>query len=364
MALDRETAALIAQTLDRFVRDEAGLNRRRERLAANSDERIHWPFLSELGVLGLAVAEESGGIGGSARDVGDACRILGGGLVLEPVIEGALLPAVLLELASDTDGLDQLLSGTAMVIAGGRATDRIRANRTEDSWLLNGKAVAVPAVPGSDQLVIIARDGDGNPLIVRVPTLAVSSQPYRLMDGRLAADVQFADLAFDEAAMIARGTLATEILATVRLLAVAAYLSDAVGVMERLVLDTADYLRTRKQFGVVIGSFQALQHRFADMHADWLEAAAMLGHLASMIDRHDPDAMAIAGEAAWIVERAASRIGHEAIQMHGGMGATEELAVSHLNARLVVLTRLVRAWLPQSQALELVEQRALAGDRV
>lgn len=363
MALDRETAALIAQTLDRFVRDEAGLNRRRERLAANGDERIHWPFLSELGVLGLAVAEDFGGIGGSARDVGEACRILGGGLVLEPVIEGALLPAVLLELASDTDGLDQLLSGTAMVIAGGRATDRISASRTEDGWLLNGKAVAVPAVPGSDQLVIIARD-DGNPLIVRVPTLAVSTQPYRLMDGRLAADVQFADLAFDEAAMIARGTLATEILATVRLRAVAAYLSDAVGVMERLVLDTADYLRTRKQFGVVIGSFQALQHRFADMHADWLEAAAMLGHLASMIDRHDRDAMVIAGEAAWIVERAACRIGHEAIQMHGGMGATEELAVSHLNARLVVLTRLVRAWLPQSQALELVEQRALAGDRV
>lgn len=358
MALDRETAALIGQTLDRFVRDEAGLIRRRERLEQQGDERLHWPLLAELGVLAIPVREDFGGIGGGAADIGDACRILGRGLVLEPVIEGAFLPAALMQQAGDAGGLDQLVCGTAMVTAGGRAGDRISAVRSGDGVILSGHALTTPSVPGSEQILVIASCGDAGPVIARVATADVAVTPYTLMDGRQAADVQFADLAVGADAIIASGKDAQQCVEALRVAAVAAYLSDAVGVMEQLVLDTGDYLRTRKQFGVVIGTFQALQHRFADMHADWLETVAMVSHLNSKLANNSDEALMVAGQAAWIVERAASRIGHEAIQMHGGMGATEELAISHLNARLVVLTRLVRGWLPQSRALALSENVA------
>ena len=124
-----------------------------------------------------------------------------------------------------------------------------------------------------------------------------------------------------------------------------AYCADAAGVMRCLVSQTGDYLRTREQFGVTIGSFQALQHRFADMHMAALEANAMAREIARAIDARRRRARPVAPlRRTTVAARCGRRVGHEAIQMHGGMGVTDELVISHYNSRLVVLEKLTARW--------------------
>ena len=117
-----------------------------------------------------------------------------------------------------------------------------------------------------------------------------------------------------------------------------------------------DSLKTRVQFGAPIGTFQALQHRFADMHMDLLEARALMQAFAAALDRDGGGAAPLADALARVLPGAGRRIAHEAIQMHGGMGVTEELIVSHYNARLQVLGGFLRAWraAPEHVSPELV----------
>lgn len=350
--LDQETRAIIDQTLGRFVRDHGDIHHRRDRLARRPvNERTHWSLMAELGILAIPFAEEVGGIGGAAVDVGAAAALLGGGLVLEPFIEGVIVPAAVL--ATGPGGAAAVIEGRELtVLVGGRPSDgdRVRASVDGDRIRISGRASVVPAANVADTWLVVAWRGDGSPLVARLAAASdgVNAVSHRLMDGRGAADITFNGVVLPSSAVLLDGGAARAALGAASVRAVAAYAADAVGVMERMVRETGAYLVTRKQFGVVIGSFQALQHRFADMHMACLETAAMVRALAVAIDGAgggEPRWMASA--AASVVERAAGLIGHEAIQMHGGMGATEELPISHLNARLVVLTRLIRAWTPR-----------------
>lgn len=353
--LDREARGLVDQTLERFVRDYGDIHRRRGRLAESPvDERRYWPVMAEVGVLALPLGEDVGGIGGGAADVAAAAGILGGGVVVEPFVEGAVVAGALLNAVGGHAAvgvLEKLVSGEALpvVVRGGLSwSDDGGGGR------VRGRARVVPAIGCADLWLVIAVDAGGEPVVTMLDAAAHRDRlaVFRLMDGRSAGDVSFDEVAVDAEAVLARGEVASKVMERVSMLAVNAYAGDAVGVMARLLRETGEYLVTRKQFGVVIGDFQALRHRYADMHMVWLEARAMVKALSAVIDGEDvegaDDVRWLAAATAFKVEDAAARIGHEAIQMHGGMGVTEELVVSHLNARLVVLGRQIRAWVPRS----------------
>jgi alkylation response protein AidB-like acyl-CoA dehydrogenase len=349
-ALDAETKSIIEAALSRFVDDAYEPNARRQRLNRREvDYRAHWPALAELGVLGLPVAEASGGIGGNAQDVADALRVLARGLVLEPLIEAAVIAPAVLGAGSDaTAALAEAVSGEVLaVVVGGRRGDELHCKVVGEGYQLSGRARVVPGAAQADIWLVASRDDAGVTRVLRVAPREIEArvQTYRLMDGREAADIEFRACTVPAAATWLEGPAAQAALEAAAAQAVSAYAADAVGVMQSLVTLTADYLRTREQFGVPLASFQALQHRFADMHMAALESRAIARALARAIDAGDaPQSRWLRCAVPMVVARCAERVGHEAIQMHGGMGVTDELVVSHFNARLVVLNQLLARW--------------------
>lgn len=356
-SLDSETKNIIEDALNRFVSETYEPTARRARLLRPEvDYRAYWSTLAELGVLGLPVSETLGGIGGSAQDVADALRVLARGLVLEPLIECAVIAGAVLRLGADpASALAELISGeTLAVLVGGRHGDNLRCTVLVDGYRLSGIARVVPGAAQADVWLVACVDDDGVCRVLRMkPSGAdIRLESYRMMDGRGASDIEFRSAPVPLSGFWLEGQAAQSALTQAAAQAVSAYCSEAVGVMQSLVTMTGDYLRTREQFGVLLSSFQALQHRYADMHISALEARAIARALARSIDSaEDAKSMWLRYAAPAVISRCAERVGHEAIQMHGGMGVTDELIVSHCNSRLVVLNKLLERWAVQPAAI-------------
>ena len=351
--LDSETKSIIDATLLCFIDDFYDFTERRERLSANTvDYRRHWPTLAELGVLGMPFTEEQGGLGGYALDIADAVNRMAKGLVLEPFVEAAVIAGSILTAGTDAQArLDELISGEVIdILQGGRlgSEDRLQVTLNGSMYRLNGTLRVQPYAAQADFWLIAANDAStGEPIILRLAPdeVDVQMRSYRLLDGRNASDLHFADVSVAASSLWLQGPVAQAALLRANRLAVSCLCADAVGVMAFLLSDTAEYLRTRKQFGMPLSSFQALQHCYADMQIAYLESRAITRKLALNLGTGS------AAEQRWlsfaassVVERAAALVGHEAIQMHGGMGVTDELVVSHCNSRLVVLVRQLQNW--------------------
>jgi alkylation response protein AidB-like acyl-CoA dehydrogenase len=243
------------------------------------------------------------------------------------------------------------------VLVGGRAGvhERLVARRSGGGWRLSGKATAVMFAAEADLWLVAAQDADSGEIVilrVRREDAQARIEPFRLLDGRRAADVQFADVSLPGASVWLAGATAVGALERAGSHATSAYCADAVGCMTQLVSQTGEYLRTRVQFGVSLATFQALQHRFADMHMALMESSAIARALAHSLDEDAPLRQSWLRFAAPTVITAAGRkIGHEAIQMHGGMGLTDELIISHYNARLATGARLMRDTVPPDVTL-------------
>jgi alkylation response protein AidB-like acyl-CoA dehydrogenase len=351
--LDSETKSIIDTTLLRFVDEFYGFTERRERLSASTvDSRRYWPKLAELGVLGMPFTEEQGGLGGYALDIADAVSRMAKGLVLEPFVEAAVIAGSILAAGIDAQArLDELIGGDVTdILLGGRlgSEDRLQVTLSDSTYRLTGTLRVQPYAAQADFWLIVANDASsGEPIILRLAPDGVDVQvhSYRLLDGRPASDLHFADVSIAASSLWLQGAAAKAALVRANRLAVSCLCADAVGVMAFLLSDTAEFLRTRKQFGMPLSSFQALQHRYADMQIAYLEARAITRKLALHLGTGS------AAEQRWlsfaassVVERAAALVGHEAIQMHGGMGGTDELVISHCNSRLVVLVRQLQNW--------------------
>jgi len=355
--LDPESKSIIEHTLTRFVAECYDPAARRARLVPRAvDYRLHWPALAELGVLGLPVPEALGGLGGSARDLADALHTLAPALLLEPYIDAVVIAGSALAGVADAQRaeavLAELVGGECItVLLGGRSApddDVVCGAGEGGAYRLSGSCRVVPFAAQADRWLVAARDAGGQPLLFEMAAggAGVDAASYRLLDGRSAADVHFDGALVEAGALLAKGEAARQLLARAGQQAVSALCADAVGVMQALVSTTTEYLRTRSQFGAMLGSFQALQHRLADMHMAWLEARSIAGALAASLDGVEAErATALQFAAATVVERNGRLIGHEAIQLHGGMGATDELMVSHWNARLAVCAGMARRWL-------------------
>jgi alkylation response protein AidB-like acyl-CoA dehydrogenase len=318
--------------------------RRKLRLSPTGYDRARWQSLADMGLIALAAGEDAGGMGGSAVDLALVLEAIGKANAPDPLLEHGILPALLLERGGAGDVLEGVLSGAT--IATFAWTERgqryslkakgMKAETSGDGFTLSGEKTMVMGALLAD-LFIVTADLGGETACFLVPKDAsgLEVRAYRLADGSIAGELKLTRtpsatrLALDMAAL-------DGIVAEVRLLAAA----ELVGLGQRLLDDTLAYVKEREQFGVAIGSFQALQHRLVDCYAREEQARSML-YRAALTDRGDAATWqrAAAGAKAYIGENV-DAIAREAVQMHGGMGITDELAIGHALKRVLLLARL------------------------
>lgn len=354
-ALDSESKSIIEATLERFVAESYDFSERRERLAIPLDYRRFWPTLAELGVLGIPFEEAQGGLGGFVPDIADAVTVMARGLLLEPFVDCAVIAGSVLAAGADAGAdVESLIAGESLsILLGGRpgSEDRLYARRQAEGYRLEGALRVQPFAAQADLWLIVAEDADsGETLVLRLApqSLEVQASHYRLLDDRQASDLLFADVSVPLSSVWLQGTAADAALSRAQGLAAVCLGADAVGVMANLLALTGEYLCTRKQFGMPLSSFQALQHCYADMQIALLESRAIVRRLAHALEFGTLDeARWLALAVARVIERSSACVGHDAIQLHGGMGATDELVVSHYNNRLVVLVRQLQDWVAE-----------------
>jgi alkylation response protein AidB-like acyl-CoA dehydrogenase len=303
-------------------------------------------FADELGILGAALPEEVGGIGGGAVEIMVIAEALGHALVVEPFVDTAVVAGGLLLRAGGsaaTSVLEKIVRGTAVVALAAAEPDSgdhwqdvsTVAERDGDGWVIRGSKIVVMSAPLATHLLITARSSSGISLfLVDADWSTIEAHHYRTVDDRRASD-----LALDgvRGVLLGEEGQAWPSLAQARDEGAAAVCAEAVGCMRKVLADTVEYCKQRQQFGQPIGSFQVLQHRMVDMYME-LEQAAAAVYLAMLNLDAEPAVRARAVSAAKVtVGRAARFIGQQAVQLHGGMGMTEELAIGHYFKRLTAI---------------------------
>jgi alkylation response protein AidB-like acyl-CoA dehydrogenase len=335
---------MFVTSVERFAAPIDVEARRKLRLSPTGYDPARWRDLAEMGLIALAVTEGAGGMGGSAVDLSVVAEAIGKANAPDPLIELGILPALLLERGGASDALESVLSGeTIATFAWAERNQRyslvaksMKAEKTADGFALTGEKTFVLGALAA-QLLIVTADLEGETATFLVPRDApgVEMRAYRLTDGSIAGELKLTralaatQLTLDGAAL--RG-----VAADIRLYASA----EMVGLGQRLLDDTLGYVKEREQFGVAIGSFQALQHRLVDCYARIEQSRSML-YRAALSNRSDAAQWerSAAGAKAYVSENA-DAVAREAVQMHGGMGITDELAIGHAMKRVMVLARL------------------------
>jgi alkylation response protein AidB-like acyl-CoA dehydrogenase len=308
-------------------------------------------FGEELGILGATLPESVGGSGGGSAEAMVIAEELGRALVIEPFIDTVIVAGGLLSRAGGDAAasvLEGIAAGSAIVALAATDADSgdgwdtlsTKAVGDGDGWLISGSKAVVIAAPLATHLLITARVGDDVALFLTTfdaasPPPGLTVHSYRTIDDRRAADLIFDDVRLSADALIDAN--AVESLHRARDEGAAAVCAEAVGAMRKVLADTVDYSKQRQQFGQPIGNFQVLAHRMVDMYME-LEQAVSAAYLAVLNLDAEPNVRARAVSAAKAtVGRAARFIGHNAVQLHGGMGMTEELAIGHYFKRLTAL---------------------------
>lgn len=305
-----------------------------------------WLQLAEMGVLGLPFAEDVGGMEAGPVEVGLVAEELGRVIAPEPFVEAVVLAGGLVDAVGTADQRTALLGGLsdgstllgfAHTEPGSRwspSAESVRAERRGDGWALTGVKTPVVAGARADVLVVSARTDAGTELFL-VTGEDADRASFRTTDGGRAATVTFegtvarvlGEAGVDRTDAIAQAVARAQIAAC----------REAVGAMERALWLTVDYLKTRKQFGVTLSTFQALKFRAADMYVQ-LELARSTALWATLVLDAGGDALDAASRASVQVAEAARHIGQEAVQLHGGIAMTAEYSAGHYLARLLVLT--------------------------
>ena len=350
--LDNDQSAL-QESLQRFFTHEYDFERRRTFLALpyGTSDAV-WRSLAEQGALSVGVPEEHGGIGGPT-EVMLVMEEIGRALVLEPFMSTVVLCGSLLAQRGrpeqQADLFARITSGDCkLALAHTEEPARYTldfvqttARASGDSYLLNGAKITVLDGAVADRFLMTARVQPGGHVLVFLvdPKAAgLECTRYRTQDGRSAADLKLRDVKVSRVAIL--GDESDALPAVVRAVehAIAALCAEAVGAMEALNHATLEYTKSRKQFGQPIARFQALQHRMADMFVFAAQARSIsllaTGRCTTPDDslrRHD-----IAAAKAFI-GKAARFVGQQAVQLHGGMGIADELAVSHHFKRLTMI---------------------------
>jgi alkylation response protein AidB-like acyl-CoA dehydrogenase len=347
-----EEQLALQDTLRRFIARDYGFEHRRG-LAKSADgfDRSAWKTFADFGILALPFHEDFGGLNGNAVDTMLVMEMLGRGLALEPYVSTVVLCGGLIRDAGSTAQKQALLpsiAGGELMLAfahfeaGARyELDHVAttARASGSGWKLDGIKAVVLGAPSAGKLIVSARDGKGISLfLVDAKAPGVTLRAYPTQDGARAADVKLAGVEVSANALLGKAGAALPIIERALDYANAALCAEAVGIMSALNEVTLEYLKTRKQFGVPIGKFQALQHRMADMVIATEQARSMATLAAVRVDSADAAerSRSVAAAKAYVTQ-SARLVGQQAVQLHGGMGVVDELNVSHYFKRLTMI---------------------------
>jgi alkylation response protein AidB-like acyl-CoA dehydrogenase len=305
-------------------------------------------------VLAALFDEADGGMGGAGFDIMVVFESLGRGLVVEPVA-GALMAGRILGGSANPAAralLQQLIAGDRIVVLAYEESDTgallaqiaTRAERDGERWKLFGTKCAVPQAEAADAFVVAARSagtpGDENGILlflVPADAAGLSVNGYPLIDGGRGADLRFDDVTLGNDALLVPAGDGLALLQTAVGCGLLALAAESLGAMEVVKSATLDYLRTRKQFGVPIGSFQALQHRMADLLLELEQARSAVINAADKLEAPLPLRERTLAAAKYTVGRVGTLVAEESIQLHGGIGMTWELPLAHFVKRLVMI---------------------------
>ena len=351
----------LADSLRKYLANEYDFEARKAALdSASGISEEAWSTFAQMGLMAIPIAEADGGFGGGAVDLMAAMEACGEALVVEPLLDaigiGGRLVAKAGSAAQRAALLPGVIDGSTRIACAylepGRRYETNPATTTAQKsgagWRLDGEKVVVVGAPSASHLLISARtsgaygDAAGVSLFLlqrATPGLAINA--YRTVDGQRAGDVRLDRVAVSADALVGAEGAALPALEEALDFATALLCADAVGAMKYANDATLEYLKTRKQFGMPIGAFQALQHRMVDMFIECEQARSMAILAACRIDAAvDPRERMRAVSAAKVrIADAARKVSQEAIQLHGGMGMTEEMKVSHTFRRLTTIAQ-------------------------
>jgi alkylation response protein AidB-like acyl-CoA dehydrogenase len=315
--------------------------RRRAAEKAGGFDRAAYTELAELGLTGLYVPEDDGGMGMGPMEGMVVMEELGRGIVLEPLAQALIAGAVIAgyaDAATKAAWLPGVASGEKLVVLAYQerssryALDTIegKAHQAPGGYVLNATKSIVAAGDQADAFIVSAKVNSVLGLfLVERESAGVSTQGYGTQDGSRAAEVIFKNA--PATLITTEGLKALEHAVDI---GIAATCAEAVGVMDKAMAITAEYMNTRKQFGVVISSFQALRHRAADMKMQ-LELARSMSYYASLkLNAPAPERRAAMARAKYQLGQSMRFIGQQAVQLHGGIGVTDEYIVSHYFKKL------------------------------
>ncbi|HSW05240.1 acyl-CoA dehydrogenase family protein [Aquabacterium sp.] len=346
MTTDNDTVEMLRDAAQRYAAEQYGFAQRRTFLAAGCSEQA-WRDYAEFGWLSLRLPEADGGIDADATAIGALMEVVGARLLMEPVLASAVLgTGLVLASASAAQRAELLpvLAEGALTLAFACDDDPTAGPACElRGERLHGGKINVLHGDVAGRLIVSARDADaagGWALCLVDPAAAgVERKAYRLIDGRGAATLHF------QAARVERlGTAdaadAAEAIARARDEAAVALCAETLGVVRSLVTATCDYLKVRKQFGRTIGSNQALQHRMVELFLLQQEIEALTRVAQRSLDANPTQRVRTVSGARAYIAGAARRVANDAVQMHGGLGITEELDISHYFRRVMVINAL------------------------
>ena len=352
-----EEQTLIQDQVDQFVLKEYDWETRQS--LSNSDlgfGQENWQKFAELGWLGISVSEDSGGFGGSAIESMLIMEAFGKGLVVEPFLETMIMSGGLI----DAHGSDQqkasilepAISGE-MQLALAYAEPQSRFNLSDvvteakpegDNFVLNGYKSVVMNGPSANKILVSARtsgsqlEENGLTLfIVDADSDGLNKTNYKTVDGRRASDISLENVTVSKDDVVGGVDSGFEILDLAIDKAILAISAEAVGAMEVLYKATVEYTKTREQFGTAIGKFQVLQHRMVDMFMEYEQCKSLLYMATMKQEEGAADAKKAISGLKYQVGKAGKFIGQQAVQLHGGMGVTDELNVGHYFKRLTTI---------------------------
>ena len=352
-----EEQTMIQDQVEQFIQKEYDWETRQE--LSNSDLGFgthNWKTFAELGWLGIAVSEKNGGFGGSSIETMLIMEEFGKGLVVEPFLETVVMSAGILDRHGTDEQKNQVLNSVIngeMHLALAYAEPQSRFNLSDvvteakvdgENFVINGFKSVVMNGPSANKIIISARtsgtqleDKGISLFLVDSDIEGLTKSDYKTVDGRKASDINLENVIVSNSCLIGSLNAGFDILDEAIDRSILAISAEAVGAMEILYKTTVEYTKTREQFGTPIGKFQVLQHRMVDMFMEYEQCKSLL-YMATMKNEESaPDAKKAISGLKYQVGKAGKFVGQQSVQLHGGMGVTDELNVGHYFKRLTTI---------------------------
>lgn len=352
-----EEQTLLRNSIAKFVEQNYDFDKRKAIVKSDAGwKKENWTAFAEMGLFAAPFTEEDGGLGGGPVDVLVVMEEFGKGLVVEPYVPTVVIAGGLLARAGSQAQKDQHLSaiiGGESVFAAAYAEPKGRYNLADlattakkegAGYVLNGHKAVVLGAPWADHLVVSARTSGGQRdakgvtlFIVPKSAKGVTTRDYPTVDGLRASEVYLENVAVGAEAVLGPVDGGLALLERAADEAIAALSAEAIGAMKVLHETTVDYSKQRKQFGAPIGSFQVLQHRMVDMFMAYEQSVSVAYMAALKLGESDVERMKACSAAKVQIGKAGRFVGQSAVQIHGGMGMTDELKVGHYFKRLTMI---------------------------